>query len=383
MACDEEGPDLSCFDFGEEEEEAPMPTPAVFKPKGKGKGKAAQRAAKKAEEEAQREVRIAQAKAEPAGSVRCRQPGEPAALGEFVDWALTQQELAGCPGPENLLQALQALARGGDRWDERRRLEDLLLRFEQVEADYSNPVLAPRYRWRAVKTALEKHGHVESLQPSPRQQARPCALLLGDSHFERLDRSPSASAALPRGAAVHAVGGDGAEHLLMRLHLTWRGCLAHAHAQAYVVLVGINNLLGNIGETSRVGPPGPRRSKRAEPAQIAAGLQRIVDLLRAASGVSSVTSQPAPVYVCHCLHVLGAEATEDSKWGALLPDEINPRVDELNALIDQLRDCVVVPLRVPREPSLFTDGLHLSDTGYRTLLGQLVAHVPPLATSAR
>ena len=116
-----------------------------------------------------------------------------------------------------------------------------------------------------------------------------------------------------------------------------------------------------------------------------AGLQRIVDLLRAASGASSVTGRPAPIYVCHCMHVLGAEAAEDSKWGALLPEEINPRVDELNALIDQLRDCAVVPLRMPREPSHFEpDGLHLSEhTGYPVLLAQLAAHVPPLASSVR
>ena len=65
--------------------------------------------------------------------------------------------------------------------------------------------------------------------------------------------------------------------------------------------------------------------------------------------------------------------------------EINPRVDELNALIDQLRDCAVVPLRMPREPSHFEpDGLHLSEhTGYPVLLAQLAAHVPLLAPSAR
>ena len=144
-----------------------------------------------------------------------------------------------------------------------------------------------------------------------------------------------------------------------------------------------------------------------------AGLQRIVDLLRAASGASSVTGQPSTVYVCHCMHVLGAEAAEDSKWGPLLPEEINghanpnpnpnpypnpnpnpnpdpnleinPRVDELNALIGQLRDCAVVPLRMPREPSHFEpDGLHLSEhTGYPVLLAQLAAHVPLLAPSAR
>lgn len=116
-----------------------------------------------------------------------------------------------------------------------------------------------------------------------------------------------------------------------------------------------------------------------------AGLQRIVDLLRTASGASSVTGQPAAVYVCHCMHVLGAEAAEDSKWGALLPEEINPRVDELNALIDQLRNCAVVPLRMPREPSHFEpDGLHLSEhTGYPVLLAQLAAHVPPLASNAK
>ena len=56
-----------------------------------------------------------------------------------------------------------------------------------------------------------------------------------------------------------------------------------------------------------------------------------------------------------------------------------------NALIDQLRDCAVVPLRMPREPSHFEpDGLHLSEhTGYPVLLAQLAAHVPLLAPSAR
>ena len=94
-----------------------------------------------------------------------------------------------------MLAALQALAGGGKGggkgkgWDERGRLEDLLLRFEQAEADYANPVTAPRYRWRSAKTALERHGHVDSLRPSPRQQTgAACALLLGDSHFERLHR---------------------------------------------------------------------------------------------------------------------------------------------------------------------------------------------------
>ena len=41
--------------------------------------------------------------------------------------------------------------------------------------------------------------------------------------------------------------------------------LDQAHAQAYVVLVGINNLLGDIGEMHT------RRSKKATPAQVAAG----------------------------------------------------------------------------------------------------------------
>ena len=37
-----------------------------------------------------------------------------------------------------------------------------------------------------------------------------------------------------------------------------------------------------------------------------------------------MTGQPSTVYVCHCMHVLGAEAAEDSKWGPLLPEVINP-----------------------------------------------------------
>ena len=76
---------------------AALAGPDLSSRKDRGKGKAAQRAAKKAEEEAQRERRIALAKAEPASSMRCRQPGEPAALGDFVDWALEQQELTLMP----------------------------------------------------------------------------------------------------------------------------------------------------------------------------------------------------------------------------------------------------------------------------------------------
>ena len=119
-----------------------------------------------------------------------------------------------------------------------------------------------------------------------------------------------------------------------------------------------------------------------------AGLQRIVDLLRTASGASSVTGQPAAVYVCHCMHVLGAEAAEDSKWGALLPEEINPRVDELNASLSQgacdhsslgAYHVARVGLPRPHRAAYYAaDRLHLSAAGYEALVPQLLALVPAL-----
>ena len=101
---------------------------------------------------------------------------------------------------------------------------------------------------------MERHGHAEGVTNDLRLQQRAGeraglhCLLLGDSHFERMV-TRYAGAELPRGTAVHAVGGDGVEHVLMRLHLTWASSLAAARAASYVVLVGINNLLGGMSET--------------------------------------------------------------------------------------------------------------------------------------
>ena len=57
---------------------------------------------------------------------------------------------------------------------------------------------------------------------------------------------------------MHAVGGDGAEHLLMRLHLTWRGCLAEVRgrgrgrARVRVRAVGLG-CLAEVRSRVRVG----------------------------------------------------------------------------------------------------------------------------------
>lgn len=44
---------------------------------------------------------------------------------------------------------------------------------------------------------------------------------------------------------VHAVGGDCVQHMLMRLHIVHRQLAGSA---AFVVMVGINNLLGGAGD---------------------------------------------------------------------------------------------------------------------------------------
>ena len=68
--------------------------------------------------------------------------------------------------------------------------------------------------------------------------------------------------------------------------------------------------------------------------------------------------------VCHVLHVLGSEEID--------PQEVNRRVDELNGLLDALTECRVVTTSMPRLAANFeTDGLHLSQTGYETLVEQL------------
>ena len=144
---DSDGPDLSCFDFGEEEEEEVSPPPATPPPPAtKGPSRAAKRAAKKQQEEAAREARIEQEKAAPASSPPPRAPGTPASLGEFARWAARQSELAGrSDEPLAALAALAAPSSRGGGWDERGRLQALLLRWEAAEAGPS-PQLSPRHR---------------------------------------------------------------------------------------------------------------------------------------------------------------------------------------------------------------------------------------------
>jgi len=194
------------------------PPPATPPPPAtKGPSRAAKRRQKKQQEEAAREARIEQEKAAPASSPPPRAPGTPASLGEFARWAARQSELAGrSDEPLAALAALAAPSSRGGGWDERGRLQALLLRWEAAEAGPS-PQLSPRYRQRGAEAALARHGHVDSLRLLLRSRSRLDALLLGDSHFERLQKH--FAPALPRGTAVHAVGGDGVEHhLLLRLH---------------------------------------------------------------------------------------------------------------------------------------------------------------------
>jgi hypothetical protein len=76
----------------------------------------------------------------------------------------------------------------------------------------------------------------------------------------------------------------------MRLHLTHSAL--SGHTQSYVVMIGVNNLLRDTGT----------------PAQIAGGLQLLVDLL-----VASSPANTPRVYICHILHVVNGTAFEGGK----------------------------------------------------------------------
>ena len=219
------------------------------------------------------------------------------------------------------------------------------------------PLCSPTFKRRSVDTAMR---HAAQLERMPQGWAPGC-VLYGDSMFERMVTKFrgrfAAALGHPQSAFIHAVGGDGVEHLRCRL------CMTHdalfAGAAEYVVMIGVNNLLGGR-RAHGVEAEGEQR----DPVEVAAAIAGLVADINA-------SAPSAQVFVCHVLHVFGS--------GELDPGPINARVDALNACLDSLLKCRTVHTRIPHTRQHYdSDGLHLSSSGYACLVAQLQEAVPTL-----
>ena len=126
-----------------------------------------------------------------------------------------------------------------------------------------------KFKRRSFETALQHIEELESMEP-------PRCLVLGDSITERMRTHFGGEYARRLGGGyIHSVGGDGVEHLLFRLLLSFEQCFA-AHVRTIVLMVGINNLLG-----ARPQHGVESEGKPAPPQEVGAAIQRLVRRLHA------------------------------------------------------------------------------------------------------
>ena len=225
-----------------------------------------------------------------------------------------------------------------------------------------------KFKRRSFETALQHIEELESMEP-------PRCLVLGDSITERMRTHFGGEYARRLGGGyIHSVGGDGVEHLLFRLLLSFEQCFA-AHVRTIVLMVGINNLLG-----ARPQHGVESEGKPVPPQEVGAAIQRLVRRLHASCAAAG--NEGVEVVVCHVLGV------SDDFGDAGTAAAVNGRVDELNASLSQgacehssLGACHVAPVGLPRPHRAgyyAADRLHLSAAGYEALVPQLLALVPAL-----
>ena len=97
------------------------------------------------------------------------------------------------------------------------------------------------------------------------------AVLLGSSHTVHLGEWAKKAKRFPPRTFAFGIGGDGLQHLLMRLHLT--ASVLSGQTNCFVVLIGGNNLNGGTPEYyARLEDGGEEthRSKIATPGEIGA-----------------------------------------------------------------------------------------------------------------
>lgn len=221
-----------------------------------------------------------------------------------------------------------------------------------------------KFKRRSFQTALQHMEELQAIEP-------PRCLVLGDSITERMRTHYGGEYARRLGGGyIHSVGGDGVEHLLFRLLLSFELCFA-AHVRTIVLMIGINNLLG-----ARPQPGVESEGKAVAPQEVAAAIQMLVHRLQ--SSCVAAGNEGVEVVVCYVLGVSDAFGSIDSAA------TVNGRVDELNTSLSRLEASGVarvarVALRRPhRAEHYVADRLHLSAAGYEALVPQLLALVPAL-----
>ena len=128
-----------------------------------------------------------------------------------------------------------------------------------------------KFKRRSFETALR---HIEELF---RSTEPPRCVVLGDSITERMRTHFEGEYARRLGGGyIHSVGGDGVEHLLFRLMLSFEECFA-AHVRTIVLMIGINNLLGARPQQHGVESEG----KPVPPRQVGAAIHSLVRRLHA------------------------------------------------------------------------------------------------------
>ena len=116
--------------------------------------------------------------------------------------------------------------------------------------------LDPAFRRRAVDTAVK---HLNALSQRPSNGPEIAVAMYGDGLMEKLTTAAMHEHAtclgVPERTAVLAAGGDGAEHLLLRLQIYFAcnrsGVVGrmetNGRPNTHVIMIGVNNLLGMVG----------------------------------------------------------------------------------------------------------------------------------------
>ena len=267
-------------------------------------------------------------------------------------------------GVSGLLLALEQLKRTGhleatiDEWLTTYTLPPKLL------VSLGKTRLLPLSRRRTVVSTIDQLRALGARSPSH--------LWLGDSIFERLEtHQHGASLGIHEDGPsfVHAVGGDGVEHLLLRLHITMERCFASV--ESIILTIGINNLL-----PPRAADPAPDAPSAAvEPSALCDEIGGIVQFLRERAPAATLN-------VCHVLPVSRdfVQRDEVDAGGAAT---VNARVAATNRLLDETLSlmCRVLPITMDADDPLLyaADGLHLSSAGYERLSSQVLELLPSLA----
>ena len=346
--------------------------------------------------------------------------------------------LSAALGPESahilesgsLYSALKALKTSGG-------LEKLLRGFAPERVNPQAPLERPAFRRRSMDTALkhinalgirsgydqagggpastsreegggggasgEAQAANEEVQGSSPPASAPFEVALyGDGLVEKLTAASHAEHAgrlgVPKRVALLAVGGDGAEHLVLRLHLYTACQRTSVRARSHCIMIGINNVLAAFGlsEFGKIDRSAGNTlvgenplMSAAHPVQIARAIQHAVDLINAAeakaatdgrgegmkhpkrgrhdgeedgedeedafaamsyTAEASSSSSSSPVFVCRLLHVYG-----NQPWVA----EANKRIDAVNWLLaESLDGATLLKTWVPKEAKYFEiDGL--------------------------